>query len=157
QKRYADALVLAKQAKQLQPESEHATVMYLKVKLAEQDAFNQDMRERKADWFTKALNSAEDTAAGGYTETVSYDVKHWKQIPESRLKKYGRPGNRKLTEEEERIESSLQRPISLHFESATLSDVIRHLSTVAQVNIVLDPAGLEDVGQLPSSPVTINV
>ncbi len=47
--------------------------------------------------------------------------------------------------------------MSLHFDNTPLTEVVKHLSTLAEVNIVVDSAGLEEEGVQSSTPVTINV
>src|SRR5207244_1839981 len=52
---------------------------------------------------------------------------------------------------------SLQRDVSLHFNNKPLSEVIKHLATLADVNIVLDNLGLEEEGVSSNTPVTFDV
>ena len=80
----------------------------------------------------------------------------WNDIKRKRDGKYG-TDNRIRTPEEQRIETSLTRQITLHFENVPLKQVIDHIATVADVNVVLDKAGLEDESLSVSTPVSINV
>jgi hypothetical protein len=61
------------------------------------------------------------------------------------------------TAEELKIERSLSRDVSLHLDNAALSEVIRHLAKLGEVNIVLDTSGLEDEGVTSNTHVSINV
>ncbi len=56
-----------------------------------------------------------------------------------------------------RIETGLLKRVSLDFKDVPLSEVMAHLAAAADVNIVLDTLGLEEVGVLPSAKVTITV
>jgi general secretion pathway protein D len=154
QKRFDEAIVLGKEARLLQPENPVAEIMYYKAKLAKQDDFNKNLRERKADLFTEQLNHV-DEAALGYVEFIEYP-KNWKELSKRRdhLK---RPGSRTPSPEELKIERSLSRDVSLHFENAPLAEVIKRLASLAEVNIVLDPSGLEDEGITTNTSVSINI
>ena len=74
-----------------------------------------------------------------------------------RRKAYGATDNRRRTKEETRIEESLNRQISLHFDDAPLSEVMKHVQAVTDVNIWLDGLGLQDEGVNTDNPVTIHV
>jgi hypothetical protein len=82
--------------------------------------------------------------------------KDWSEITSRREGKY-RSDNRTRTEQELQIEKSLNRPISLHFEKTPLAEVIRHIGTVADANVVLDAAGLEEEGHNSNTPISIAV
>src|SRR5262249_10164195 len=56
EKRFEEALVVAKQAQLLQPENPVSEVLVLKVKFAKQEDFNKTIRDKKFDSFTKQLN-----------------------------------------------------------------------------------------------------
>jgi general secretion pathway protein D len=154
QKRFDEAIVLAKEARLLQPENPVSEVMVLKAKFAKQEDFNKNLKERKDDLFTEQLNDV-DKAALGYVEFIEYP-KNWKELTKRRdhLK---RPGSRTPSSEELKIERSLSRDVSLHFENAPLAEVIKRLASLAEVNIVLDPSGLEDEGITTNTSVSINI
>ena len=156
QKRFDEAIVLAKEARLLQPENPISELMVLKAKYARQEDFNRNMREKKADMFTEQLNDV-DRAITGYVADIEYpELKKWQALTDRR-KKYRRAGNRTPSPEELKIERSLSRDVSLHYDNAPLSDVIKRLAGLAEVNIVLDSAGLEDEGVTSNTSVSINI
>ncbi|MGE5191194.1 MAG: hypothetical protein ACM3U2_01750, partial [Deltaproteobacteria bacterium] len=156
EKRFDEAIVLAKEARLLQPENPMSELMVLKAKYARQEDFNKNMREKKADMFTRQLNDV-DEAITGYVADIEYpELKKWQALTDRR-RKYKRAGNRLPTPEEQKIERSLSRDVSLHFDNAPLSEVIKRLASLAEVNIVLDSAGLEDEGVTTNSGVSINI
>ncbi len=57
--------------------------------------------------------------------------------------KYG-PDNKQRTEPEKQIEQSLGRQVSLHFNNEPLVKVIEEIQKIADVNVVLDNAGLDE-------------
>ncbi len=156
EKRFDEAIVIGKQARLLQPDNPMSELMVLKAKFAKQDDFNKNLREKKADMFTKQLNDV-DWAATGYVEDIEYpELKKWQALT-ARRKKYKRADNHTPTSEEQKIERSLSRDVSLHFDDAPLADVIKQLANLAEVNMVLDPSGLEEEGVASNSIVSINV
>ena len=65
----------------------------------------------------------------------------------------GRP----LSEADERVEKSLRNEVSLRFDNAPLSEVVKYLGKQGGLNIVLNRASLADATVTPETPVTINV
>ena len=105
---------------------------------------------------TKQLNDV-DEAATGYVADIEYpELKKWQELT-ARRRKYKRADSGTPTGEELKIEQSLSREVSLHFDNAPLADVIKRLAGLADVNIVLDPSGLEDEGVTSNTNVSINV
>lgn len=158
QHRYAEAEVVAKQAKELDPENPTTVIMELKSKYARRNASNDDLRDRKERGVWQSLDDVEQSLVipEKINAGIVYpDAKGWNDLTKRRSK-YGRD-NRIRTEEELRIEKSLNREVSLHFENAPLREVIKHLVAIAGVNVVLDDLGLEDAGITTDTPVTINV
>ena len=156
EKRFDEAIVVGKQARLLMPDNPMSELMVLKAKFAKQDDFNKNLRDKKGDVFTEQLNKAE-LAITGYVEDIEYpELKKWQALTDRR-RKFKRADNHTPTPEELKIERSLSRDVSLHFDDAPLSDVIKQLANLAEVNMVLDPSGLEEEGVTSSSTVSINV
>ncbi|MCA9067397.1 MAG: hypothetical protein KDA84_00640, partial [Planctomycetaceae bacterium] len=157
QRRYAEAEVIAKKAKELAPENPVTEMMYWKAKFARRDARNQELRNEKEEGFWAALDSVERSAIP-FDDSKPYqfgDLKRWEEITDRR-KQYG-TDNRIKTDKEQQIEKSLTRPISLHFTETPLNEVIKHVATSAGINVVVDNLGLSEEGILPDSPVSIDV
>jgi len=157
EKRFEEAILLGKKAQLMLPENPMSELMVLKARYAKQDDFNKNLREKKADMFTKQLNDVE-LAATGYVEFIDYgDPQKWLTMSTRRKEKYGRADNHIPSPEERKIERSLSRDVFLHFDNAPLTQVINRLKSLAEVNIVLDPAGLEEEGVTSNTNVSINV
>ena len=108
QKRFDEAIVLAKEARVLQPENPVSELMVLKAKFARQDDFNKNLKERKDDQFTQQLNDVDESATG-YVSDIDYPtLKKWKELTDRR-KKYKRADSRTPSPEELKIERSLSR------------------------------------------------
>ena len=76
----------SKQARLLMPDNPLSELMVLKAKFAKQDDFNKNLREKKADMFTKQLNDVDESSTG-YVADIEYpEVKKWlRQRPRYRL------------------------------------------------------------------------
>ena len=157
ERRYAEAELLAKKARDLNPDLPQATLMVEKAKMQRQIAFNSDIRERKADSFTQQLNDVEMASimppGGDYSLP---DAKSWGELSKRR-EKFGRVDNRERTESELQIEKSLGQKVSLHFQDVALTEVIRHIATVHGINIAMKTRAIETEGLTASQPVSIDV
>ncbi len=71
EKRFDEAIQIGKQAQLMQPGNPMSELMVLKAKYAKQEDFNKNLREKKADMFTKQLNDVE-TAAASYVDDIEY-------------------------------------------------------------------------------------
>lgn len=157
QRRFADAEVISKKAKELDPKNPVSETLYWKAKFARRVEDNNNLRNEKEESFVNTLMDVEK----GLVVTVGDSnpevfPKNWEEISGKRKGKY-RSDNRVRSEEETRIEQSLERRISLHEDNVPLTEVIRKIGTVAGINIVFDQLGLEEEGVTSNRPVTIDV
>ncbi len=153
QKSYAEAILIAKEAKELDPENPVTVTLLYKAKVLYEDSRNSDVRDRKADYFLNALHEV-DIASIGISEDIEYP-KSWKDL-DKRKDKYGK-SIKIESEEEKRIRQSLDRQISLHFDNVPLSQVITDIRSKADINVVIDMAGLDEEGVTSDTPVSIDV
>ncbi|MBM82902.1 MAG: hypothetical protein CMJ78_20255, partial [Planctomycetaceae bacterium] len=155
ERRYAEAEVVAKQAKDLDPENPVAETMKFKALLARRIDSNNQLREEKERKSWEVLDEVEQSGVPFAGRPMQFGP-DWDLINEMRRGKY-RNDNRIRTDEEKRIEESLSKRVSLHFDDAALGDVVKHLATVADVNVMIDNIGLEDEGITTNTPVQISV
>ena len=156
QKKYAEAEVIAKQAKDLAPDNPVSETLILKSVLARRIDSNDKLKSAKERGFWTALDNVEQ-AAIPWNDNMGVEFgKNWEEITRRRKGKFG-TDVRIRTPEEQRIESSLSRPVTLSFENAPLKQVITHIATLADVNVVLDESGLADESLSVSTPVSIDV
>ncbi|MBL8817542.1 MAG: hypothetical protein JNL58_16070 [Planctomyces sp.] len=156
ERRYPEAELIAKKARDLNPRLPEVVIMVEKSKLARQNAFNDELREKKADSFLKTLNDVEIGLVTPGTDYAMPDAKSWKEMT-ARREHLGRSDARERTDSELQIEKSLNSKVSLHFHDVPLADVIRHISTVHGINISMDTRALETEGLTASQPVSIDV
>ena len=74
-----------------------------------------------------------------------------------RRHKLGAGDDRRRTPGDIEIEQKLSTPVSLRFKQAPLNEVLDYLAKVTQVNLHVDPHGLEAEGVRPDTPVTIDL
>lgn len=156
ERRYAEAELVAKKAKDLNPSLPQSTIMVEKAKIQRAVAFNDDVRERKADSFLKALQDVDEASVAPGTDYAMPDAKSWETLT-SRREKYGRTDARERTESELQIEKSLGQKVSLHFHDVPLTEVIRHIATVHGINITMKTRAIETEGLTATQPVSIDV
>ncbi len=157
QKRFSEAEVLAKKAAAIAPENPVTVTMLIKAKFGKQNFFNEDIKAKKADYFTAALNGVEEAAGSTYTESIVHpDAKTWGDLSKRRGK-YGKADQRRKTEGEQKIEKSLDKPVSLHFQSEPFADVVKTLTSLSSVNLHLDIEGMQEEGINTDTLVTIHV
>ncbi|MDA1232867.1 MAG: hypothetical protein O2856_19025, partial [Planctomycetota bacterium] len=156
EKRFAEAELVAKKARDLNADAGVATLMVERAKMMRQTYFNADVRERKADSFTRQLNDVENSSilpGGDYNHP---DAKSWGELTDRR-RRFGRPDNRDRTESELQIESSLGQKVSLHFHDVPLTEVVRHIATVHGINIAMKTRAIETEGLTANQLVSIDV
>jgi Flp pilus assembly secretin CpaC len=156
ERRYAEAELMAKKARDLNPSLPQATIMLEKAKMNRQIAFNNDIRERKADSFLDQLNKVEEAAIAPKGDYTMLDSKSWESLSKRR-ERYGRADSRDRTESELQIEKSLGQKVSLHFHDVALTEVIRHIATVHGINIAMKTRAIETEGLTANQPVSIDV
>jgi type II secretory pathway component GspD/PulD (secretin) len=154
QRRYAEAEIVGKQARELEPELAQSVVMVEKAKLARQIDFNNRLREDKAEGFLDALNDVERSAIASSAE-ITYS-KDWGELTERR-KKFNRTDGRLRTGRELEIEKALESPISLSFMDRPLTEVLRHIADTSAIDIMIDYRALEEEDVATDEPVSIEV
>lgn len=156
QKRYAEAELVAKKAQELDPDNPAAEIMKWKALFAKRNDSNTQLKDRKEAGYWGALDSVEESAIPFDDRDPIRYAKNWAELTQRRKGKYGADNHIK-TEEEKRIEKSLLRQVSMHFEDEPLQSVINKLAVDSNINFRLDPQGLEEVQVDSNTPITINV
>ena len=156
ERRYAEAQLVARKAKDLNPDLPQAALMVEKAKLQKQIAFNEDVKERKADSFLKSLNDVEEAMIAPGKDYAMPDAKSWGELTKRR-EHLGRVDSRERSDSELQIENSLGQKVSLHFHDVPLTDVIRQIAVAHGINITMKTRAIETEGLSASQPVSIDV
>ncbi|MCA9049572.1 MAG: hypothetical protein KDA89_12635, partial [Planctomycetaceae bacterium] len=156
QHRYAEAELVAKKARDLNPDLPQAVIMVEKAKLQRQIALIDEMKEKKDANALDMLNGPDLAMAAPIGDYVLPDAKSWSDMS-MRRSRFGSADARTRTDSELRIEKSLNETISLHFHDVPLTDIIRHIATTHGINIALDTRAIETEGLMPDQIVSIDV
>jgi general secretion pathway protein D len=156
QKRFAEAEVLAKKAKELDPKNPVAETLFWKARFQRRVASNEELKLNKEEAIWKMLDEVEQAAYANVGDDPITFGKDWKDIS-GRRDKNRRAGTRELSEEEIKIEQSLDKRISLHEDNVPLAEVIKKIAEICDINIIIDPLGLEDAEVTSNELVSISV
>ncbi len=157
QKRYAEANAVAKQAAALNSENPTVVTMTLKSEFAMANDRNAKLRAGKAESFYEQLQAVEESAINPVARDdmpLAY-AENWEEIKKKRQKL---PADaREHTEAEMRVRRSLSQPVSLHFNNAPLSEVLKYIADTQGINVSVDEPGLTEEAVTTSTPISINV
>ncbi|MBN2294870.1 MAG: general secretion pathway protein GspD [Pirellulales bacterium] len=153
---YAEAEIIAKRAVELAPDNITASQLLLNAKFIRRIQNNRALADAKESGFLDQLASVDESSTP-FDDRIPYRMpKDWNELSSRRaklLEKY-RPAR---SERELEIEQKLKTPVSASFDGAPLSVVLDQLSQLAQVNLFLDPQGLQEQGVSTDTPITINL
>ncbi|WLD10944.1 hypothetical protein [Planctellipticum variicoloris] len=157
QRRFADAEVVAKKAALLNPRDPVAVSLVMKAQLGRRVHEIDNLKDAKEKSFYNQLWDVETAVVVevGDANPLKFGD-DFKDITNRRKGRYG-VDNRPRSSEERKIEESLGRRISLHEDNVPLGDIIAKIRTLADINIVVDSAGLEEEGVNSNYPVSIDV
>ncbi|MFN5798260.1 MAG: hypothetical protein ACK5AN_12065, partial [Planctomyces sp.] len=156
ERRYAEAELIARKAKDLNPDLPQATIMVEKAKLQKQIAFNEDVKERKADSFLQSLNDVEEAMIAPGRDYNMPDARSWGELTKRR-ERLGRVDSRERTESELKIEKSLGDKVSLHYKDTPLTEVVRQIALDHGINITMKTREIESEGLSVTQMVSIDV
>lgn len=152
--RYAEAVVIAKQARELAPDEVVTVSMVEKAHLAMAVAENESTRRRKADGTYRALANADLSAIPfDDNEPIQFNATRWSELTRRRRSLVEQ--RNRLSPAEMEIQRSLSKPVEVNFTNRPLNEVVDVLSKMTGVNIYLDPQGLHAEGVTVDTPVTL--
>lgn len=158
EQRYAEAEIVARRLNELAPEDPIAKQVWTESKLLRRERMNEQLADAKDESFWTQLDSVERSAINPVAkdgEEIKYDQKKWSDLVAKRKGSKDRSEHR--SERELDIERRLQTPVLLKYQDTPLTEVMKSLSTLAGVNIHLDPRGLSQEGVNSDTPITINL
>lgn len=158
QQRYAEAEVLAKRARELDPENPVVRQLIWQSKFVSRQRRNQGLIEEKEKGVWQTLNNVEESAIP-FDDSEPYkmpEAKKWEELTKTRSKQLAENRSRR-TERELDIERKLKTPVSLKFRDRPLSEVLDQLGKLSAVNVHLDSKGLDEEGISRDEPITIDL
>lgn len=155
---FAEAEAIARQARELDPESEYVQMMLWKSKFVRRMQSQIAIREMKEEGFVGQLEAVDESSIG-FDDRDPYrfpNVRYWDQLTRNRRKHAG-DRQRRLTEADIQIYRALKTKVDVNFEARPLAEVIHTLAAGAGVNVHLDRQGLAAEGITSDTPVTIRL
>ena len=154
EQRFAEAEVVAKRAKEIAPNEMISEQLAMTSRAIRRHAANEAIRANKEEGFVAAMMSV-DKASEPIDDYEPYQFgDDWSKRVAGRTA----PDNgRQRTEGEMEIERRLETPVLLEFNGEPLSAVIDYLSKLAEVNVYLDPQGLQQEAVTTDMPVSITL
>ena len=158
EQRYAEAEVLAKRARELDPDNPVVKQLIWNAKFINRVQRNQRIQEAKEEGYYLQMTNTEDSAIP-FDDRFPYrfgDARTWEELTKTRKERMAELKSRR-NERELEIERKLKTPVSLKFHDRPLREVLEHMATLAAVNLYLDPQGLEEEGISSEQTVTIDL
>ncbi len=157
EQRFAEAEVIAKKAREIQPDSPITETMTWKSTFARNMAQADSIKSRKENNYMAAMNNVEESAIpfNDNEPWVIHDVRGWSQLTKSRKKLLQERTN--LTPAEREIQQALNKTVELRFKDKPLVEVLDTLSKMAGVNIHADQAALHTEAVTADTPVSIEL
>jgi general secretion pathway protein D len=159
EQRFAEADVLARRARELDPDNPVVQQLIWNSKFWSRTQRNQGIKDDKEQAIWETLNDVERSIISDVGDDVPYrmpDAKKWADLTKSRSKQLAEQRSRR-TERELEIERSLKTPVSCKFRARPLAEVLDQLGKLAAVNVHLDAKGLDEEGVTSDTPVTIDL
>ncbi len=157
--RYAEAEVIARQARQLDPEAPVVQNLVHMSRFARRMAEQMDIRERKEQGFYDTMTSvhrASEPFDDRRPIRFMEDAKEWADISKARIGRMGETEQR-LSPAEVEIYKKLRSKVSVDFENRPLSEVLETLGQMAGIPITIDKLGIGQEGVSSDEPITLRV
>ncbi len=154
--RYAEAELIAKQARELDPDNPVVQQLLLQSKFVRRLANQNAILEEKGEGVVATFQDIERSSIPfpGDPPLVFPSLKRWEQLTKSRAELRAEQGRRRSPKELE-IESRLTTPVIPSYEEQPLKNVIDDLSKQAGIPMLLDLVALREMGVESSTPVSL--
>jgi general secretion pathway protein D len=157
EQRFAEAEVIARQARDLDPQNPVTVNMVDKSRLVRNLSEQMLIKQQKEDGFIRQMAGV-DLASVPFDDMNPFvfgDARRWADITRSRRKMMN--ASSRLSPTELEIQKSLSKMVEAKFLERPLGEVLDTLSAMVGVNIHLDPQGLAAEGLTVDVPVTLSL
>jgi general secretion pathway protein D len=153
--RLEEAEVVAKRAKELDPNDPVAIQLYQNAMFYRRNAINNHNRDLRDEGNWLSLNAVDEAAIPDVTDGREMKfADNWLDLKKRRSIADGR---NQLSPREQDIRRRLKTPVQLRYTDRPLAEVIDSLAKMTGVDIYLDPRGMNQEGVSSDTPVTINI
>lgn len=159
EERFAEAEYVAKQIRELEPDSPITKLVTIKSRFAERMRVNEMIRDSKENNFVinmQGVDASSNPNVNDANPMVFPDLRHWDQIKKTRLERMEMQ-QRRLSPVEMDIQKSLKKQVDVRFRDQPLKEVLDILGELAGINIFADPQGLAAEGVTSDTPVSIEL
>ncbi len=154
--RYDEAIVLAEKCADYSGNEQIAVQMLNMAKLAKQNAFNNRIRDEKAETFLNVLNNVEESAVVEVSDQnpLVFNAERW-NVAKNRK---SLSGGSTRSEADLEILRKLEMQITLPFDQPTPLDlVVDYIRKNAEINIMVDEAALAEAGITSDMAIPTNL
>ncbi len=158
ERRYAEAELVAKRAAEMDPKNPVVHQMVATSKALRREAENMEIKDEKEGAIVDNLLGVDKSSIPFHGEPFQFgkDAHEWEAMTANRHK-FGADATRRRSPGDIEIEQKLSTPVSMKFKQAPLGEVLAYLQKVTQVNMHVDPQGLQAEGVSTDQPVTIDL
>ncbi|MFP6752684.1 MAG: hypothetical protein VB855_13475, partial [Pirellulaceae bacterium] len=156
--RYAEAEVIAKQAREIAPDEAVVQNLIWKSRFAHRLAMQMTLNENKEQSFLDTLISV-DRSSEPFDDSRPFrfdDARDWDELTRRRRRSMERQSSH-LSPAGMKIQSALNQPVDISFTDTPLSVVMDTLGRMTGINVHLDRQGLSAEGVTSDTPVSINL
>ncbi len=157
ERRFSEAQVVARKARELDPEASVVQNLMWQATFIRRIAEQMDLREAKEQGFYDQLTSVIGSSTP-FDDRVplQYEGTDWGRISDMRLRRLSRT-DEEMSPAEMEIYRKLKTKVSVDFQKRPLSEVLDTLSRMTGVPIAIDPIGLSAEGVDSETPVTLRL
>ena len=156
QQRFPEAVLVAKQAREIAPHEPAVQAMLEKSKIARQVVSNLMRNERFQAGTLASLGGVDDAGVPPEDDFAFPNVRKWQDTTKSRKDAMER-ARRRLSPAELAIQEALKKPVEVHFNNEPLGAVLDRLADAAGINLYLDPEGLTEEGVTSNTVVSLDL
>ncbi len=161
QERFSEAVIVARKARELDPNNPVVGSMVWKSRFAERLMVDMSLRQRSQMGVESSLSSVVESGIPfddriGIEFPEGNSARYWADLT-SRRQRAMRESGRQMTDTELQIQQALRQKVKVRFDETPLSDVLNQLGEIAGISIYLDPQGLAAEGTTSNMPVTIQL
>ncbi|MEE2685352.1 MAG: hypothetical protein VYB09_03490 [Planctomycetota bacterium] len=156
--RYAEAEVIAKQAREIAPDEAVVQNLIWKSRFAHRLAMQMKIDENKEQSFLDTLISV-DRSSEPFDDSRPFrfdDARDWDELTRRRRRSMERQSSH-LSPAGMKIQTALNQPVDISFVDTPLSVVMDTLGRMTGINVHLDRQGLSAEGVTSDTPVSINL
>jgi general secretion pathway protein D len=141
EQRYAEASVVAKKARELDPQNPVVENLVWKAQVAREISTNLYRTERFQQNSLATLGDVDESGVPFPDSVVTQFPRNWEEMSRNRLRRADAQQSR-YSEAELQIQQALKKPVDVNFENEPLASALDQLGRMAGINIYLDPEGM---------------